>query len=630
MNFYQPLRSTSEGFQIRLCSLSPVTSGDLIKCYIEAFDLNSELEFEALSYTWGDPTDRVPIEANGETILVTKNLGTALWYLRKESDCRYLWIDAICINQDDINERSKQVALMGEIYRAARRVVSWLGIRDSFFDPFIEMEHATLLFRHIRFLKEYLPFQEYLESNGSQKPYSYFQDHQKTFNNGLYSLQLLIGEREREKPSYWQRAWIIQEVASAQTLILQSGPYIISEEDIELVTDFISSPKVALLMDRRYEQRKLRSYLQSDSFIPISIYRSLLHSSKKDEGKQTARIRRPFELLTLLRHNRSRLCADKRDKVYSVLGLSNLTNNNHPRISIDYNKSIMEVYIGAVQAIIESSSTLEVLCSANLAEATNSLGLPSWVPNWGAHIGSDTCDRPISYKHQRATGSTPASFTFWLDKTIHILSVTGFCFGSILELKDPFVKFDADIAEEDDAVSRLINYTSLYHQLSQAYKEMAKFLYPKPLSGDLFRHTCSLGLLLYDLKDSFQNLMDDLELNVDSDQVSDGPIKFSGSRFRYKLMASSINAHCMFALQQTPLKESTKFADGAIGIAPSGVVRKGDLICLLLGCSTPLILRPTGNRYLVVCAAYIDNLMDGSAMVYLEDGLFRLATFDLE
>jgi hypothetical protein len=75
-------------------------------------------------------------------------------------------------------------------------VISWLGIRDSFFDPFIEMEHAALLFQHIRFLKGYPPFQAYLESNGSQRPYSGFEDHKNTFNNGLYSLQLLIGERE--------------------------------------------------------------------------------------------------------------------------------------------------------------------------------------------------------------------------------------------------------------------------------------------------------------------------------------------------------------------------------------------------------------------------------------------------
>jgi Heterokaryon incompatibility protein (HET) len=112
MTFYQPLRSTDEGMQIRLCSLLPDSFRGPVKCYIEVFDPKPGLEFEALSYSWGDPTDRIPIEAKGETVLVTKNLATALTYLRKTSDSRRLWIDAICINENDIDERSMQVAFM--------------------------------------------------------------------------------------------------------------------------------------------------------------------------------------------------------------------------------------------------------------------------------------------------------------------------------------------------------------------------------------------------------------------------------------------------------------------------------------------------------------------------------------
>ncbi|RFU27850.1 hypothetical protein B7463_g8502, partial [Scytalidium lignicola] len=628
MPFYHPLYSTNERIQIRLCSLLPANFESTIKCNIENFDLNYELEFEALSYTWGNPTERIPIEVNDETMLVTKNLATALVYLRNKSNSRSLWVDAICINQDDVDERSAQVASMVKIYRSAKRVISWLGIRDSFFDPFIEMEYATLLFRHIRFLKEYPPFQKYVESNGSQKPYSGFQDHKDTFNNGIYSLQLLIGEREREKPEYWQRAWIIQEVASARALILQSGPYVISEEDIDLVTNFISCPKIAFLMDGRYEQRKLRSHLQSNFFVPISIYRSLLYPNEEDKEKRAARICGSLKLLTLLRHNRSRFCADKRDKVYSVLGLSDLTNSNHPAILIDYKKSIPKVYIETVQAIIQSSSSLEVLCSANLSETT-SLSLPSWVPNWGSFRSSDTCDRPISYKHQNAAGTFLSNCRFRIDGTTHILSATGFCFGSILGFKDPFVKFDVDMAG-DDALSRLLNYSSLYQQLSQAYKDMAKLLHPKLLSANLFRYTCSLGLLHYDINDSFQSLMDNLELNTDSDQIYPRPCNFSGNRFRFKLMASSINAQCIFAMQASSLSNSANFADSMIGIAPPGVLQNGDSVCILLGCSAPLILRPVENRYLLVCAAYVDSVMDGSAMVCVNDGLFGLTRFDLE
>ncbi|KAI2473329.1 heterokaryon incompatibility protein-domain-containing protein [Annulohypoxylon bovei var. microspora] len=628
MTFYRPLRSNNGGAQIRLCSLLPASFESPLSCHIEPFDISPTLEFEALSYTWGNPKDLIPIEVNGEMISVTKNLATALTYLRKGSSERYLWIDAICINQNDLNERSAQVAMMGKIYQTATRVISWLGTRDLLFDPFVEMEHATLLFDHIKFLKKYPPFQEYLEGNGSQTPYSKFEKHKSIFNDGLYSLQLLIGEREREKPAYWQRAWIIQEVASAGRLILQSGPYTISEEDIGLVTEFISSPKVAGLMDGRYEQRKSRSHFRSDLFVPISIYRSLLYPNQEDKEKRVARIRGPMKILSLLRHNRSRFCADKRDKVYAILGLSDLGSSTHPGIIVDYNKPIPEVYIGIVQAIIDSTFDLEVLCSTNLAESAALPGLPSWVPNWGAQKSPDTCERPLSYHYQEATGTIPADYKFWTDGKARILSATGFCFGSVLDLKDPFVKLDVDMAT-DDAMSRLLDYASLYRQLSQAYKDMAMLLLPKSLSADLFRQTCSLGLLRCDLDDSFQSLMDLLELSTSPDHIYK-PIDFSGNRFRLKMMASSINSQCMFAIRQTPLRDSTHFADGAIGIAPPGVVRKGDLICLLFGCNAPLILRPVGKRYVVVCAAYVHNLMDGSAMAYLEEGLFERTRFDLE
>ncbi|KAG4420674.1 hypothetical protein IFR04_006162 [Cadophora malorum] len=634
MPIYHPLPSTGQGPHIRLCSLLPASFGTPIKCNIQAFELDPQLEYEAVSYVWGNEIDCISIEVNGERMLVRKNLATLLTYLRTEFDYRSLWIDAICINQADTVERNGQVLLMGEIYRSASRVISWLGIRDTFFDPFVEMQYATILFHHIRFLNEHRPFQEYLENHPNQDPYDDFEEHKKTLDHGLYSLQLLIGERERERPTYWNRSWIIQEVASAKKLILQSGSYTISEDDIELVTEFISSSNVALLMNGRYEQRKFSALLRYNTFIPISIYRTLVNSnntSNKNYQREPVRKQGPMDLLALLRHNRSRSCANPKDKVYSVLGISAVVDGQPLEISVDYNKSTSEVYTDAVRAIISASRTLDVLCSVNLAETAQLPALPSWVPNWSAYKSPESCDRSISFKHQQATGSAVATINFWNDGTGSFLSVTGFCFGSVLDLKDPFVRFETDEAIQDRALAQLINYTLLQNQLSQAYKEMSKLLYPKPLPADVFRQTCSLGLLHHDLNDSFREIMDNLELDPDMDKhASNRPLELPENLFSYNLMASSINGKCMLAVKQTPLMESTRFSQGIVGIAPPGIVQKDDLVCLLLGCSAPIILRPVANRYVVVCAAYIDGLMDGSAMIDLEDGFFSLKMFILK
>jgi hypothetical protein len=89
-------------------------------------------EYEALSYTWGEERSplSVKVKSHGlkrKFIEVTQNLATALIYLRHKSDARVLWIDALCINQEDMEERSSQVARMADIYRLAHRVVVWLG-----------------------------------------------------------------------------------------------------------------------------------------------------------------------------------------------------------------------------------------------------------------------------------------------------------------------------------------------------------------------------------------------------------------------------------------------------------------------------------------------------------------------
>ncbi|OCL05684.1 hypothetical protein AOQ84DRAFT_298427, partial [Glonium stellatum] len=83
--------------------------------------------YEALSYTWGDPSVQKTIELCGTPFDVGANLESALRHLRTEEHPRRLWIDAICIDQHNLEERSIQVLKMTHIYRQASRVLVWLG-----------------------------------------------------------------------------------------------------------------------------------------------------------------------------------------------------------------------------------------------------------------------------------------------------------------------------------------------------------------------------------------------------------------------------------------------------------------------------------------------------------------------
>ncbi|ETS86520.1 hypothetical protein PFICI_00348 [Pestalotiopsis fici W106-1] len=113
--------------QIRLLTLHPGPFDEDIRCSLNTASLKSVLQYEALSYVWGDPADTLPVVVDGSEIQVTTNLEAALRHLRWQEKARTLWADAICINQNDTEEKTVQVPMMGDIYRQATSVVVWLG-----------------------------------------------------------------------------------------------------------------------------------------------------------------------------------------------------------------------------------------------------------------------------------------------------------------------------------------------------------------------------------------------------------------------------------------------------------------------------------------------------------------------
>lgn len=96
---YAPLDTDRR--EIRLASIVPGRWSEDVYCNLKVVSLDDTPTYEALSYTWGDPLDKTPIFLNGLTFLVTKNLLWALRRLRHSRETRYIWIDALCINQSN-------------------------------------------------------------------------------------------------------------------------------------------------------------------------------------------------------------------------------------------------------------------------------------------------------------------------------------------------------------------------------------------------------------------------------------------------------------------------------------------------------------------------------------------------
>jgi hypothetical protein len=118
--------------EIRL--LEPTDRADGLKWTLRTTHLDDELKYDALSYVWGPQTGTFPIVCNGQTLHVHHNLYTALPYLARrymKGRSRPIWIDAICINQKDEEEKFVQIGMMNKVYQSAEMVWVWLGIAEK-------------------------------------------------------------------------------------------------------------------------------------------------------------------------------------------------------------------------------------------------------------------------------------------------------------------------------------------------------------------------------------------------------------------------------------------------------------------------------------------------------------------
>jgi hypothetical protein len=138
--------------EIRLLDLKYGKAEEILHFNLQTYSLNAHSDYIALSYAWGNPKDTSPVLCNGKTTKITKYLTDFLWQLREnrkrlarkcsEKKCLaqplLLWIDAVCINQENPKEKSVQVGLMADVYQQAYKVIVWLGPSDDSSDSTVD------------------------------------------------------------------------------------------------------------------------------------------------------------------------------------------------------------------------------------------------------------------------------------------------------------------------------------------------------------------------------------------------------------------------------------------------------------------------------------------------------------
>lgn len=320
---YKPLRC-GLGHEIRLVVLFAGEPLEDLSCDITTVNLADRPSYEAVSYTWanskGDVSLTSEIRCGGTTIAITKNCEAALRRLRLQGRNRRLWIDAICINQNDTEEKNHQVRLMSTIYSNAAQVLSYLGVEPA--------QVTNQLRRVINFLQD--------------KTWSISNE-----PSGKENLLTFLGL------PYFDRVWIMQEVGLAQLVTLVIGEY-----EVRWTGDVIS---------------RTLNLCSQIGLNPPSVLRWTPSSRPEEQN----------DILAVLCKSRNCSARDPRDKIYALLGLTDLRFSS--QFPVDYSLTHLEVFTKLAIYCIAELGRFDILQHCQHVSDRDWQGtrcIPTWIPQW--------------------------------------------------------------------------------------------------------------------------------------------------------------------------------------------------------------------------------------------------------
>jgi len=598
---YRPLSQIES--EIRLIKILPSEDPNgPIKCDLRHVSLAKPPSYLALSYCWGDQSQRSDIWICSNVMSVTNNLQLALRQMRAFGFTS-LWVDALCINQEDREERSAQIVRMPAIYKEASSVVAWLGAASNGSDKIMRMlnrlEEGTAL-----------PLLHYQSSGmiASRSELATWDDLDHFF----------------ARP-YWTRLWIIQEIATASRVILTCGDRVVEWERMEYLLE-----QLALEPGSAYAEIHL---------IPN------LHQIRMDRMSS-----RPITLLDCLARSQASQSTDPRDKVFGLLGLA--FDRSQYVAEPNYKFSESELCQVMTESAIISKRSLDLIL---LRQPSTALpDLPTWCLDY-LHLdthpfsasmlkyvnGTDTRHRRgVVLARWLTTGNSYATRTSAQFQADGILQCQGWQLGTINglgrvvgdALTAPFPQHDptltCDAADTDltpfDAVCRLLllygmrtSFSDLPALLLALWTPTRQLLAKVTQSDDaayVKRWLHANGALvlrgrkLRDWVVSWRTLYDTPRHGTTGlwqwvcEVARKGFVLFDTTRM-----------NTVATVLREGMRLCTLTDDGVGWATPNA--RLGDKVFLLRGCSVPVVLRHVlgdGRGFHFVGHAYVDGVMDGA------------------
>lgn len=624
-------------------------------------------QFIPFSYVWGDPTDTKPIKVNGTSTQVTRNLADFLKQTRtllpdilaKGSWDKpvIFWVDAICINQQNLEERNHQVQLMNSIYSSAPLVLAWLGHQS---DAHLAVSLAESL--DPSYCLESLS----TGSNVNYVPWMIAHPHLCTVSEGgneyWEALIALV------QSPYWTRTWTFQEMVLPTNVLFICGSSLVKLQSIMATLQLVST--LGCMADHPDD---LTTKLHQGLYFALQPFSSRVVPSVRGLFFTQLRVSAgpDYSGLTLVPELVSHKATDPRDKVYGLVGVMRTC------LEVDYTKDTAQVYSEFVLAWLGEVKDLNFLVYAQEHDRIIRLGpnlLPSWAPDWEAisqnHGDIGNCSQYTLFLRSLisgydAPGQLPASKVA-LSNDLSALFAPGVVAGNIEEVYPCWTsgKSDADIAFE---ILQLANKCTSYSGSPPGPRLHIFQTLFRTIISDL-----SLNSLFQSVYSSLQGsvalcfLVGVLAWTVDSERLNWHTIAAAylpqlgiplGQDFS-RAWKEEIFKDCSAESKMTDwedaatamawtwendrgiveaarvqIKESLgrflKFVtnNGYLGI--TAAAQEGDLVVVLPGCKAPVLLRRKGHHYQHVGPCFVMGLMEGEAKQMVDQREARIEVFEI-
>jgi hypothetical protein len=604
---YHPL----EDFNFRLLILEPGRMGSIITGRLQELNLVNPPAYYALSYVWGqEPLIHRAIINNGEKF-IQPNLFHALQRIRPPDGKYPIWVDSLCINQLDSSERNMQVRQMATIYRNASGVLIWLGEEDS---------TSNLA----------LDFVSKITSGDFRWGDSWWEQY------GFTALAQIL---ER---AWFRRGWVLQEAAFSKNSTIHCGGRQVYMDHfimaINTVRDRLSTVPSSF-------GQTLANFHDSPAIRLVNTIKGVLRSSMTGDT-----LRRRMSLESLVDLSTSSETTDQRDTIYALLNLANdIASFSGPdqsdAIIPDYRKPVLDVYVDFILHCCLRSGTLDIICrpwapvpSSSVCAVSKSNRVdhnfqtyPSWIaskdnlpfgnPSWRLKhrlhgnplVGGSQKRSYYTHYGSKPHVSVGRNKDGTCDGSLH---VSGLVLGEIAEISTRMA--DAILTKECIGILGMVSrdsHSNLIDIPDTVWRSLCADRDEKGGRAPQFYQAAMAHLLEISSVPSkpgnSTNLLDDMS-SIDPEEILDIELPEHVEEF-LKVIRDVIWNRRTF---RSKVNDDTDRL--LVGLIPQHA-KIGDQICILYGCSVPVVLRKLPRfidefGWQLIGDAYVHGIMDGEAV----------------